>query len=207
MATNALGFKEWANSESVSQSGSLDQLKDRRIGIDGDDYVNTLLFTNQQEPLLTALGGLPFSLHERVDNDLQNFQDAGIEPVFVFNGLDLACKDKASIIKESRKAESTLKQAWTIYDEGHGEQAVKAFGKLCKYCELNPNLIVGAHILQLCTEASILFETYRSICGIKEPTLKLHLTPQPRSLCTWNVKASLSLCLDPHRAYSSVLKE
>lgn len=163
MSTNALGFKEWANAESISQSGSPEQLRGRRIGLDGDDYVHGLLYTNKREPLLTALGGLPFSLHKRVDQDLQHFEELGMEPVFVFNGLDLACKDKASVIRESRKAENTVKQAWSIYDEGHADESVKAFGKLCKCRCRQPHSFAPAYIRQLCTEASISFAMYRPI--------------------------------------------
>lgn len=133
MGSNALAFKEWATNESVCQSAPVEQLRNTRLGIDADDYVHSLLFASQQEPLLSALGGLPFSLHKRVDEDLLSFREAGIEPLFVFNGLDLACKDRASVLRESRKAESTLKGAWSVYDEGNGEEAVKAFGRLCEY--------------------------------------------------------------------------
>ena len=55
--------------------------------------------------------------------------------IFVFNGLGLPVKDRASVLRESRKAESTLKTAWSVYDAGNAEEAVKAFGKLSK-CSL-----------------------------------------------------------------------
>lgn len=68
-----------------------------------------------------------------MDEDLQRFQDAGIEVTFVFNGVDLACKDRANILKSSARATETLESAWRIYDSGKGDEAVSAFGKACKF--------------------------------------------------------------------------
>jgi hypothetical protein len=84
------------------------------------------------EPLLPAHGGNGFTIKKRVDEDIARFRDAGIEPWFVFNGLDLASRDRASILNESRKAAKDLDAAWAIYDSGDGERAVQSFGRACK---------------------------------------------------------------------------
>ena len=141
MGSNALAFKDWASSEDCVASAPVDQLRNVHVGIDAEDYLHSLLVTGSREPLLPALGGLPFSLKKRVDDDLLGFRDAGIEPLFVFNGLDLACKDRASILRESRKASGILESAWSTYDEGKGEAAVSLFGKACKFFPppLNPD--------------------------------------------------------------------
>ena len=84
------------------------------------------------EPLLPAHGGNGFTIKKRVAEHIARFRDAGIEPWFVFNGLDVASKDRASILNESRKAAKDLDAAWAIYDSGDGERAVQSFGRACK---------------------------------------------------------------------------
>ena len=134
MGSNPLTFKEWAANEGIITSAALEQLRKARIGIDADDYLRTLLTASPpREPLLPALGGLPLSFYERIDEDLERFREAGIQPVFIFNGLDYACKDRTTILRESRKASSTLNEAWNVYGDGKGEEAVLAFGKACQY--------------------------------------------------------------------------
>ncbi|KAK4546310.1 hypothetical protein LTR36_001987 [Oleoguttula mirabilis] len=130
----ANAFREWAKAESLESVGPLEQFRDTRIAIDAEDYLNALLTTTlTREPLLPALGGLPFALQKHVDEDLAGFRDAGITPVFVFNGLEVASKDRAMIGREAKKAAATLSEAWSIYDQGRGDDAVVAFGKACSY--------------------------------------------------------------------------
>lgn len=133
MGSNALAFKNWAVNENVITTTPVEHFKGKRIGIDADDYLQSLLVSGNREPLLPAHGGQPFTLQKRVDEDLEGFQAAGIEPIFVFNGLDAACRDRTSILNDSRRASAVLNEAWQIYDQGKGEEAVANFGKACKY--------------------------------------------------------------------------
>ena len=130
---DAHAFKEWAIQQHCVLTAPVDKLKGLRVGIDAEDYLYSLLAVGSGEPLLPALGGLPFTLKKCVDDDLRGFRDAEIAPIFVFNGLDHACKDRASILREGLKASAILNEAWTIYDQGKGEDAVKAFGKACEH--------------------------------------------------------------------------
>ena len=124
-------FKDWALNAGAVFTSDIEELRGCRIGIDAEEFLAGLLFGRDREPLLPALGGLPFELHKRIDKALERFSSACIEPIFVFNGLDLACKDRASILRASLKATETLETAWAIYDSGEGDQAVEAFGKAC----------------------------------------------------------------------------
>lgn len=129
----ATAFKEWSKAEGLESVGQLEQFRDLRIAVDAEEYLNVLLTqTLTREPLLPALGGLPLALQKHVDGDLAGFKDAGIEPVFVFNGLDVASKDRTMIGREAKKAAATLNEAWSIYDQGRGDDAVTSFGKACK---------------------------------------------------------------------------
>jgi len=128
-----MAFKEWAAQESLIRNAPLDEFRGTRIGIDAEDYLTSVLIApNTREPLLPALGGLPFSLQKNVDADLKSFQDAGITPIFIFNGVNIASQDRAAAGKQARKASGTLNDAWSIYDSGQGDGAVAAFGKACK---------------------------------------------------------------------------
>lgn len=134
MATYGLAFKDWALKEAAYWTFGIEQLRGSKLGIDAEEYLAGLLIAQNREPLLPALGGLPFSLKQRVDEDVQRFHDAGIQPTFVFNGLDLACRDRSSILKASLRATETLDSAWRIYDAGKGDEAVSAFGRACECC-------------------------------------------------------------------------
>ncbi|KAK3680002.1 hypothetical protein LTR78_000379 [Recurvomyces mirabilis] len=127
-------FRDWVRTESLDSHGTIDQFQGAAIAIDGDEYLDTLLTNNlTREPLLPALGGLPFALDKHVKDDLNNFAANDITPIFVFNGLQLASRDKAIVMREARKAAKDLDEAWSIYDQGRGEEAVNAFGKACNY--------------------------------------------------------------------------
>ncbi|TKA41326.1 hypothetical protein B0A54_06228 [Friedmanniomyces endolithicus] len=125
-------FKEWVQSEGLETSGKIDQFRKSCIAFDAEDYLDTLLTaTLSREPLLPALGGLPFALQKHIDDDLQRFRDAEIKPIFVFNGLQAASKDGTMVAREGKRAAKILDEAWGIYDQGRGEDAVNAFGKAC----------------------------------------------------------------------------
>lgn len=126
-------FREWLRSENLIQTVTLDEFEGATIGFDAEDYINTLLQREStREPLLPALGGLPFALTDHIDRDLEeirsNFQKG---PVFVFNGIDLEVHDRRTISKESQKALRILDDAWNVYNQGNGQQAVDLFGKTC----------------------------------------------------------------------------
>lgn len=126
-------FKDWALHENVAITSPVEQFRDKRIGIDADDYLHSLLTKHRREHLVPALAGKPFGLYRGVDEDIEGFRAANIEPIFIFNGLDLACRDRTAILNEGRMASNILNEAWTIYDEGKGADAVEQFGKACEF--------------------------------------------------------------------------
>ncbi|KAL1302303.1 hypothetical protein AAFC00_002718 [Neodothiora populina] len=124
------GFDEWAASAQVGHVLPLEQLRNHRLGIDAEDYINNLL-ANQptREPLLPALGGLPFSLKGIVESHISILEQHGVEPTFVFNGLSHnAQEDRMRIMAGSAKA---FAAAWDLYGASQPDQAVNEFGTLC----------------------------------------------------------------------------
>lgn len=129
----SLAFREWAKQEGLVQTVPIKEFKGAVIGYDAEDFVNILLSTEGREPLLPALGGLPFTLKTHIDRELENIKKYTEKtPLFMFNGVDLALHDRKTISKESERAVRILDEAWRVYDNGDGDAAVRAFEKACK---------------------------------------------------------------------------
>jgi len=117
----------WATSHNKSQTLPLSVLKDTTIGIEADHYLLRLLTTSpSKEPLVTALGGFPFGLRYAVEGDIEDFQKAGIKPIFVFSGLKIVRNEKPFSVNDDGPAKRS--QAWDLYDQGLASEAVEAFG-------------------------------------------------------------------------------
>lgn len=128
-----MSFKEWAHGQNVTETAPFTQLDGKTIAIEARDYVNNIL-TNQvtREPLLPALGGLPFALEEQIKNQLSIFQKHNISPIFVFDGLDTVAQDRATLARRCKAAAQSLDDAWALYNASKAEEAVAEFGKSCK---------------------------------------------------------------------------
>jgi len=129
------GFDSWSTNR--SETNTFSDLEGARIGIDASFYLNRLLSQSpSKEPLLPALGGLPFSLRANIENELQVFTNHNITPLFVFNGLDLGKRYQP--FRASDNASRLHKEAWNLYDQRNSEKAVDTFGKsgMISKCQL-----------------------------------------------------------------------
>ncbi|PPJ61351.1 hypothetical protein CBER1_09605 [Cercospora berteroae] len=131
----SLAFREWAKNEGLVKAVPISDFGDAVIGYDAEDFINILLVQEgTREPLLPALGGLPFALRSHIDRELANIEKfTKKKPLFVFNGLDLDLYDRKFISKESERAVRILEEAWRVYDNGDGDAAVRAFERACTY--------------------------------------------------------------------------
>ena len=131
-----VGFNEWATAAEITQRVTLEDLRNYRLGIEAEDYINNLLSNPPtREPLLPALGGLPFSLEVTIKNHLSVLEEHSIQPYFVFNGLNYnGQQDK---LQAMLKAAKTINNAWEQYGLSQPENAVNEFGTLCKHYERN----------------------------------------------------------------------
>lgn len=133
MACPGLAFHEWATEQKLTRSSDLSDLRGAQVAIDADDYVSRLLTDSvSREPLLPALGGLPMGIKKHVNNHLELFKEFNITPRFVFNGLDIATRDRTTISREARKTSDSLGEAWSLYSQSRADAAVEEFGKSCK---------------------------------------------------------------------------
>ncbi|KAF7184919.1 Uncharacterized protein HII31_13731 [Pseudocercospora fuligena] len=127
-------FKDWASKKGLIQKSKISDFDTATIGFDAEAYINNLLSNaNTREPLLPALGGLPFALTQHIDAELARLREANITPWFVFNGIEMAPRDRKTLLKEGQKAVKVLETAWEVYDQGRGDDAVANFGKICTY--------------------------------------------------------------------------
>lgn len=125
------GFNEWAATAQLGRSASFDQLEGRRLGIEAEDYINEILTNSPtKEPLLPALGGLPFALEQIVKDQISILEEHGIQPLFVFSGLKLNGQEEK--LQSSLKATKSIVNAWELYNASEPERAVAEFGTLCK---------------------------------------------------------------------------
>ncbi|KAF2216184.1 hypothetical protein CERZMDRAFT_93483 [Cercospora zeae-maydis SCOH1-5] len=131
----SLAFREWAKSEGLVTAVPISEFEDAVIGYDAEDFINILLVQEgTKEPLLPALGGLPFALRSHIDRELANIEKfTKKKPLFIFNGIDLELYDRKFVSKESERAVRILEEAWRVYDSGDGDAAVRAFERACTY--------------------------------------------------------------------------
>ena len=79
------GFNEWAASAQLGHTDSFVELNDRRLGIEAEDFIANILTTAPtKEPLLPALGGLPFALEEIIIQQVTTLKD---HQEVIFGGL------------------------------------------------------------------------------------------------------------------------
>ncbi|KAI5283113.1 hypothetical protein KEM54_002386 [Ascosphaera aggregata] len=122
---------DWAASRALTCTLPLSVLSNTCIGIDAFYYLNQHLDHHGfKEPLLPALGGLPFSLKANIERELRILRDHAVTPTFVFNGLETESGRKeseganAKIETESARA---VESAWDLYVKGDAVQVVEVF--------------------------------------------------------------------------------
>jgi hypothetical protein len=123
-------FAEW--SANLAEGSPLSAIAGSTIGIEAAEYLNRIQeFTLpkdlnagvQPEPLLPALGGVPFGLARVVRIHLEIWKKHNIKPLFVFSGLNLVKDD----FGPSEQAARRLDEAWRCYDANNAAAAVETF--------------------------------------------------------------------------------
>jgi hypothetical protein len=120
-------FDGWFNI--IGQGAELGEFKGTRIGIEAAEYIRThiLEYPHAKEPLVPALGGLPLGYKESMEDSLRRFASYGIEPFFVFSGLDLVKREDP--FRQRQDAAFVNQLAWQMYDNNQPEESVKRFGE------------------------------------------------------------------------------
>jgi hypothetical protein len=109
---------------------SLAHLRETRVGIDAQAYIDQLLnAADTKEPLVTALGGAPLALGARIEENLRALEGHRIKPIFVFPGVEPCRKDKPySLHTEEQNLRSIRRhQAWENFEKGKTDMATMGF--------------------------------------------------------------------------------
>ncbi|KAG2214324.1 hypothetical protein INT47_000880 [Mucor saturninus] len=101
------------------QTSAVSQLKETRLGIDGNYWLRKVL---AKENAVTAMGGLPLRLVETLEKELEGFKSSGIQPIFVFSGLSIIRKDKPFSTEDTRPSHRAA--GWDFYDRGKVDLAM-----------------------------------------------------------------------------------
>ena len=117
----------WLNT--IGEVSALDELKGTRVGVEAAHYLEhrILHHARASEPLLPALGGLPLGLWKHVEEDLDRFAQAGVKPLFVFSGIDVAQLGDPFHARQAGAAVNAT--AWHLYDSHEAEKSVQKFGE------------------------------------------------------------------------------
>ncbi|KAJ4362352.1 hypothetical protein N0V83_010445 [Neocucurbitaria cava] len=120
-------FAQWT--ATFSETSDLEQLNNCRVGIEAADYLSQRILNHARakEPLVPALGGLPLALKQHIEEDLNTFQSVGIEPFFIFSGLDITKKDDP--FRQKQDEATVNANAWNLYDSHQAEASVTKFGE------------------------------------------------------------------------------
>lgn len=118
----------------------MSELEDCAVGVDAAYYLASLLDqAPAHEPLLSALGGLT-SIEARINENLDFWKANKIIPFFVFDGQSVAGQDEVAL-KRGRNANHKTDEAWKLYSQNSGDEAVAAFGA-------NPGSLQSARALK-----------------------------------------------------------
>ena len=118
-------FDNWA--APLIETSSFADLRNCVVAIEASHYLQRYLVGPPiKEPLVVALGSLPYSLKATISNELEAFREAGITPFFVFSGLDVGRKDR--VFQASENATRINADAWELYNQHQAQRAVETFG-------------------------------------------------------------------------------
>lgn len=119
----------------LGETSSLEELRGCRVAIDAEHYLETspLFRVGHSEPLISAMGGLPFTFEKWLGPELQYFSDYEMDPIFVFPGLDISNTSKSDVReRRRRKAARINEEAWRLYDNHLADESVVKFGESSK---------------------------------------------------------------------------
>lgn len=121
-------FDEWISSSGLRERASMKSMNNATIAIEAEHYLDCLMkVAPTKEPLLSAIGGLPFGLKSHIVNHIGVWRAHGIAPFFVFAGIDGWKQDDT--VADAEENGRINSEAWGMYEQGHPQDAVNTFGK------------------------------------------------------------------------------
>jgi hypothetical protein len=121
----------------------IEEVKGFTVAVEATWYLQRIL-DEDSEPLLSALGGLPYGLKAEIEADLDNWNKYGVTPMFVFDGLYIIGQEDMAL-RIAKSASRRSDKAWESYRDAKTDQqlkdAVKSFGELGTYSRRTNSVI------------------------------------------------------------------
>lgn len=114
-----------------SRNEDLKSFMNATILVEASHYIEAFIYhdaTTTSEPLLTALGGCPFTLRKNIEADLDHWKANHMTPIFVFEGQSTVGKDEMAQRTAIRGA-ILNSEAFGHYEGNDVVRAVKTFGQ------------------------------------------------------------------------------
>lgn len=92
-------------------TSSIEILQNAIIGIDVEHYLSRI-YTFKKEQFLSGIGGIPSSLKDYIQSDLQVFKEFNIVPIFVISGLSIQLQHNNYRTNELSPQEQHLENTW-----------------------------------------------------------------------------------------------
>lgn len=102
----------------LANASSIEILQNATIGIDVDHYLSRI-YTFKKEQLLSGIGGVPTSLRDYIQSDLQVFKEFNIKPIFVISGINTQLQTPNYKTNELSPQEQHLELTWNKLTSKH----------------------------------------------------------------------------------------
>lgn len=92
-------------------TSSIEVLQNATVGIDVEHYLSRI-YTFKKEQFLAGIGGIPSSLKDYIQSDLQVFKEFNIRPIFIIPGLKIQLQTHDYKTNELSPQEHHLENTW-----------------------------------------------------------------------------------------------
>lgn len=117
-------------------TSSIETLQNATVGIDVEHYLSRI-YTFKKEQFLFGVGGVPSSLENYIQSDLNVFKEFNIRPLFVLPGLHVNSEEGRFTTNELSQSEQHLETTWNKLYSKHSSLNGSNFGYLSESFRLH----------------------------------------------------------------------
>jgi len=162
------GLDEFVEANGLLNSDPTEKLRGLKLGVDG---LRWLLSLKINEPYQVAMGGMYLSLRPRIAKALVDFEEAGIRPLFVFSGLQLARTTRPN--PENRSFTDACVKGWQLEHGGDRDQSKEAFNSQSTFTTEHINRVIqilqqlGAEVMRapFCAQPQLVWMLQYNLVG------------------------------------------
>merc|ERR1711865_500229 len=162
------GLDDYVDANGLLNSDPTEKLRGLKLGVDG---LRWLLSLKINEPYQVAMGGMYLSLRPRIAKALVDFEEAGIRPLFVFSGLQLARTTRPN--PENRSFTDACVKGWQLEHGGDRDQSKEAFNSQSTFTTEHINRVIqilqqlGAEVMRapFCAQPQLVWMLQYNLVG------------------------------------------